>query len=64
MTEDLRAPLEEVPAITAAEPMEVASAAAATEPIEDTNLCAIHARRVTSTPKDIHLERRVRGERA
>merc|ERR1711904_165525 len=31
---------------------------------EDTNLCAIHAKRVTIMPKDIHLARRIRGERA
>lgn len=31
---------------------------------EDTNLCAIHAKRVTIMPKDIHLARRLRGERA
>jgi histone H3 len=30
---------------------------------EDTNLCAIHAKRVTIMPKDIHLARRIRGER-
>ena len=30
---------------------------------EDTNLCAIHARRVTIMPKDIQLSRRIRGER-
>ena len=30
---------------------------------EDTNLCAIHARRVTIMPKDIQLARRIRGER-
>ena len=30
---------------------------------EDTNLCAIHARRVTIMPRDMHLARRVRGER-
>ena len=30
---------------------------------EDTNLCAIHARRVTITPKDLQLARRIRGER-
>ena len=29
---------------------------------EDTNICAIHARRVTILPKDIHLARRLRGE--
>jgi len=31
---------------------------------QDTNLCAIHAKRVTITPKDIQLARRIRGERA
>lgn len=30
---------------------------------EDTNLCAIHAKRVTITPKDMALARRIRGER-
>jgi histone H3 len=29
---------------------------------EDTNLCAIHAKRVTIMPKDLHLARRIRGE--
>ncbi|KAL6626256.1 hypothetical protein ACP70R_029982 [Stipagrostis hirtigluma subsp. patula] len=32
--------------------------------LEETNLCAIHAKRVTITPKDIQLGRRIRGERA
>ena len=31
---------------------------------EDTNLCALHARRVTIMPKDLQLARRIRGERA
>jgi histone H3 len=31
---------------------------------EDSNLCAIHAKRVTIFPKDIQLARRIRGERA
>ena len=31
---------------------------------EDTNLCGIHAKRVTIMPKDIQLARRIRGERA
>ena len=31
---------------------------------EDTNLCAIHTKRVTIMPKDIQLSRRIRGERA
>ncbi|KAK1602892.1 hypothetical protein QYE76_037659 [Lolium multiflorum] len=30
---------------------------------EDTNLCAIHAKRVTIMSKDVHLARRIRGER-
>nr|BAD90788.1 histone 3 [Marchantia polymorpha] len=31
--------------------------------LEDTNLCAIHAKRVTIQSKDIQLARRLRGER-
>ncbi|KAK4468218.1 hypothetical protein MN116_008375 [Schistosoma mekongi] len=31
---------------------------------DDTNLYAIHAKRVTNMPKDIHFSRRIRGERA
>jgi histone H3 len=30
--------------------------------LEDTNLCAIHAKRVTIMPKDMQLVRRIRGE--
>ncbi|KAL0784202.1 hypothetical protein Bca101_000447 [Brassica carinata] len=30
---------------------------------EDTNLCAIHAKRVTIMPKDIQLARRIRGQK-
>ena len=30
---------------------------------EDTNLCAIHAKRITVMPKDIQLARKLRGER-
>ena len=29
---------------------------------EDTNLCALHAKRVTIMPKDLQLARRIRGE--
>lgn len=29
--------------------------------MEDTNLCAIHAKRVTIMPRDMHLARRIRG---
>ena len=31
---------------------------------EDTNLAAIHAKRVTIMPKDVQLARRIRGERS
>lgn len=30
---------------------------------EDTNMCAIHAKRTTIFPKDLQLARRIRGER-
>ena len=30
---------------------------------EDTNLCAVHAKRVTIMPRDLQLARRIRGER-
>jgi len=30
---------------------------------EDSNLCAIHAKRVTVMPKDLAFTRRIRGER-
>ena len=32
------------------------------ELFEDSNLCAIHAKRVTVMPIDIRLDRRIRGE--
>ena len=32
--------------------------------LEDTNLCAIHAKRVTLMSKDMQLARRIRGERS
>ena len=31
--------------------------------LEDSNLCAIHAKRITIQPKDIQLARRIHGER-
>ena len=31
--------------------------------LSDTNLCAIHSKRVTIMPRDLHLARRLRGER-
>ena len=48
-------------AITA---LQEASEAYLTSLFEDTNLCAIHSKRVTIMPKDIKLARRIRGERA
>ena len=32
--------------------------------LEDSHLCAIHAKRVTIMPRDMQLARRIRGERA
>jgi len=32
--------------------------------LEDTNLCALHAKRVTIMPKDMQLARRLRGEKS
>lgn len=31
--------------------------------LADSNLCALHAKRVTIMPRDLHLARRLRGER-
>tara|TARA_B110001452_G_scaffold190292_1_gene160500 strand:- start:301 stop:711 length:411 start_codon:yes stop_codon:yes gene_type:complete len=44
--------------------LQEASEAYLTGLFEDTNLCAIHAQRVTIMPKDMQLARRIRGERA
>ena len=44
--------------------LQEASEAYLTSLFEDTNLCAIHAKRVTIMPKDIALARRIRGERS
>jgi histone H3 len=43
--------------------LQEASEAYLTSLFQDTNLCAIHAKRVTIMPKDIRLARRIRGER-
>jgi histone H3 len=48
---------------SAVEALQEASEAYAVGLFEDTNLCAIHARRVTIMPKDMQLARRIRGER-
>lgn len=49
---------------TAIEALQEASEAYLVSLLEDTNLCAIHARRVTIMPKDMQLARRIRGERS
>ncbi|EOR00154.1 Histone H3 [Wallemia ichthyophaga EXF-994] len=43
--------------------LQAASEAYLVSLFEDTNLAAIHAKRVTIQPKDIQLARRLRGER-
>ena len=48
---------------TAIEALQEASEAYLVGLLEDSNLCAIHGRRVTIMPKDIQLARRIRGER-
>jgi histone H3 len=44
--------------------LQEASEAYLTKLFEDTNLCALHANRVTIYPKDVQLARRIRGERS
>jgi histone H3 len=44
--------------------LQEASEAYLTSLFEDTNLCAIHAKRVTIMPKDMQLARRIRGDRS
>ncbi len=46
----------------AIEALQEAAEAYLVDLFEDTNLAAIHARRVTIMPRDIHLARRLRGE--
>lgn len=48
---------------SAVEALQVASEDYVVGLFEDSNLCAIHAGRVTVMPKDIQLARRIRGER-
>jgi len=43
--------------------LQEATEAYITRLFEDSNLCAIHAKRVTIMPKDIQVSRRIRGER-
>jgi histone H3 len=49
---------------TAVLALQEASEAYLTGLFEDTNLCAIHAKRITLMPKDMQLARRIRGERS
>jgi len=49
---------------TAITALQEASEAYLVSLFEDTNLCAIHCKRVTIMPKDIQLARRIRGERS
>ena len=46
---------------TALDALQEASEAYLVDLLADTNLCAIHAKRVTILPKDIKLSRRIRG---
>jgi histone H3 len=49
---------------SALEALQTAAEAYLVHLFEDTNLCAMHAKRVTIMPRDIQLARRIRGERA
>ncbi len=60
MTQDIRVNLRFQSTALAA--LQEASEAYLTGLFEDTNLCAIHAKRVTILPKDMQLARRIRGE--
>lgn len=50
-------------AISAIGALQEASEAYLVQLFEDTNLAAIHAKRVTIQPKDMQLARRLRGEK-
>lgn len=47
---------------TAVDALQEASEAFLVGLFEDTNLCALHAKRVTIMPKDMQLARRIRGD--
>jgi histone H3 len=49
---------------TAIAALQEASEAYIVSLFEDSNLCAIHAKRITVMPKDIQLSQRMRGERS
>ena len=46
---------------TAMEALQTSAEAYLVQLFEDVNLCALHAKRVTILPRDIHLARRIRG---
>jgi histone H3 len=46
----------------ALEALREASEAYLVDLFDDTNLCALHAKRITIMPKDMQLARRIRGE--
>lgn len=48
---------------SAVEALQQASEAYLVEIFEEANLCAVHAKRVTLMVRDLHLARRIRGER-
>jgi histone H3 len=50
--------------LTAIEAIQEAAEAYVISVLEDTNICALHANRVTAMPKDLQLARRLRGDRA
>jgi histone H3/H4 len=50
--------------VSAVKALQVACEAYIVGIFEDTNLLAIHAKRVTIFPKDMQLARRIRGERS
>jgi len=49
--------------VSAAEALQEAAEAYLVSVLEDSNVCAIHAGRVTIMPKDMQLARRIRGDR-
>ena len=63
ITQELRSTIDTRFQSTALEALQEAAEAYIVGLFEDCNLCAIHAGRVTVMPKDMHLARRIRGER-
>jgi histone H3 len=50
--------------LSAIEAIQEAAEAYVISVLEDANICALHANRVTAMPKDLQLARRLRGDRA